>query len=710
MAKQTTELRAAPSVEEVSRPNLRLVEPEVQKPVALQGPYSQERFRRDAEEELSEVRDALLTYRHANIDSRWNDAWQMKEGDEGFEPLYAYQGVIPTKEGYRQAEVSKALLANRLLPPGEKFQYQSDSDQDDDAASAQYIVDRQLSPWGYDEIRKWVTDPVDWGTSFLMYGWERKHVNSRVIDRVGERMDGSKAIHRKVRPVITERPYIKCVDPTRIITDPFCEQPSQSPYTAMIDMVSPRWVSEKVRIGEFAPSAPRLAEDDVGNGVGSRLLDNLQTGRLSDQAGRSWQSGLPRKLQPLALLTWWTNDGWEFKMIGDQIVSARPNPFGETPILSLKMDGKTGEMYGTPLLMSIKELLRVINDLTSMHIDNIHLLLNDMILMTEDVEDDFNQSDFAPGGQIVLPDIGEDKVRRLNLGNERIPEQIVAAIEYYRGLAKQATGVQDELQGITRQRSASGIQTLRDQAAIRTIEYRIQQYEAPFIQLFETLYNLNQQYLSETQSTRLIKRGRRVFRRHSGEVFQQPIRVRVLHGNQIEDPSVRQTKAMAKYAALSADPMVDKQKLLLDIERAEGSINPESILADPRKTESEIKEEFQEFLATGFTPPVRPTDDHEFILMVWQNFMATPAFLGDPTTGEGGLPPELRVDAQIFVEQHMAYVKEQQEAMAAQAQTSINEDQFVDRAEANSPVPAQEDRTEAKFNRAEQGAEVAQLA
>jgi len=608
-----------------------------------------------SEEDLKAAKKRLLhlfrmykEWRETNQEHVWDMIYDAYHGIPLWDAFpYGAQYII--REVFRQIESLKPQVADIILPDDSLFEYKASVEgSEDDALAATAIVHQHLEVLNLrEQIQKWLDAAVQWGTSYLRYGWDTFEHTKRKITRAHSEEEGD-FWQRDTEEVLVDGPVLEHLNHWKVYTDPFEEDLRDSPVVFVREIVSGTFLKTEIKEERFDFRATKKLINEGGEGR------QLSLGNVSPE--RSFQNEddeLLAKFDDIGefeLLTCYTNDGWIYTIVQDEIVQAQENPFGKVPILTLRNYPQLDEHYGTSEAEVIMGDQRLLNDIASMWVDGIHLTENPFWLVKSSERKNFGITTFKPGGVAYLDELNGVIPLPVNPTTFNLTNAM--------GTVKQnmqlATGITNEITGSSSQRTATGIVRLQDAAGVR-IRHKVRLFIPAFKELYRILYNLESDFLDDEVAVQIAgEKGDSAFELFGPDKFQQSVDVEVSVAPNMATPQERQNKWVGLWQQIGQDQRFNFEPVALEMLRAYDVKNPRRAIANPAHSQEDALAEAQQFLSTGVYPLVRPTDNHEIHLQIMQFVEALPLFQE--------MEPTLQGNHENHKQEHLGFLQQQQGA------------------------------------------------
>ena len=561
-------------------------------------------------------------WRERNMEPMWEKSFKAYRGDVP-EYWYPYQSIYIMKEVFRQIESLKPLIAQIMWPEGHKFEFEPKLEmRTPDALAATNIVHDQFVRFDLDkEIIKWMDQTWIWGVSYIKYGWTQYRQNKHKIDSLHAKVDQPQWKHETTE-VLEEAPHLEWLNHWKVYTDPFVEELKDSPVVFIREVVTGSYLKTMVREGVFDAGEVKEAFEHVAGAYNKELKDFQRAiGYDSDELDGIDDIG------EFEILTCYTNDGWEYTLLGDKhLVQGRRNPFNTAPILTLRDHPQAGEHYGLSepwVLMHDQDFL---NDLTSLWMDSHHYTSQPGWLVRKDQQKNWDYTEFRPGMSVFLDDISEAAVRPMPV-NPTSPD-LAGAFMLIKNNMELTTGITKEVTGSgSSTETATGIVRLQNAAGAR-VNHKIKQLCPVFRELYRVLYDLNARFLDSDLTVRLAgKDGLHSFQTFAPSVFEPDVDVNIILPPGLESAQERQAKYMRWWQMFGMDPRVDPEPAFIEMQRAFGFQDPQAMWIPFEQTAQSAMEDIQEHMITGLIRPATAHDNHMLHMQLLQMYMATPNFM-----------------------------------------------------------------------------------
>ncbi len=629
--------------------------------------------------------DQYRAYREQYVEPVWEEAYRSYHGvpPENNSP---YGSCYPLKETFRQLETLKPQLAAQLLPEGKLFTYRpwsaNNPDEEDRTLAATGIVHYHIRKFRLKpELFKWLEGSTMWGVSYLMYGWQKFRHTRRKIGKVVTR-EGKTAWERKTEEISEEGPMLRWLDHWSVYTDWREESLRDSPAVFVLDRVTAEYLKTLVKEGVLDALTVKKALEEPG-GRATEANDKVESLRSRDESSQD----APNEEGEYELVTAYTNDNWVYSIIGGKHVArCQYNHLNRVPILTLRNYPQAGQHYGLGEPQIIMWDQALLNDTTSMLVDGAHYTLNPMMKVHRNAQKDWKSVAYKPGAAVFLDDLGMVEPMPV----QPVVTQLMELANFQRRNMQLTTGQTDELQGVTRHRTAGGIKLLQDAAGMR-VNYKISMFAPAFEELYTTLYDLEARFLSDEVAVRIEGAdGKEFAGRYGPEAFETAdIDVEVELPPEATTPETRQQKAIALYQLVAQDPRFKFEPLAAELLRSFDIKHPGRVMSNSLSETQSIQADIEGHMATGIMREAMPSDRHDIAIPALQMYTASPTFQG--------LPPEWQETAIRRLTQHQqaqAMITGQMQENAQTGQGEMN----------NTQAPGSDAMTEATFANGNMGA------
>lgn len=620
-------------------------------------------------------------WRESNQEPIWDriyDSYHGLSDDNNF----PYASNYKIRETFRQIETLKPQISDLLLPDDNLFEYKSTSDANiDDALAATSIVHQHIETHKLrGAIQGWLDDAIQWGTSYLEFGWSEYEDLERVIAIEHDiQDDGSKQWKRNSSIQVKEGPKLRHLNHWQVYTDPFTEDLRDSPYVFVRKIVSGTWCKQKIVEGHFDKKVVQKLLSDTKGGRPNQTRGNLNAAAAHDMLDEDIRN--IQDNSEFELLTCYTNNGWVYSVLQDVIVRAQENPYDRAPILTLRNYPQTGEHYGISEAEVIYGDQMLVDDMASMWVDTVHTTLNPAWIVDATERKNWSITSMRPGAVAYFNNIENIKPVPVTPTTFEIQNSMGFALQRM----QLGTGVTDETSGSSKQRTASGIARLQDAAGVR-IRHKVKYFGPVFGELYRIIYNLEGQFLDEEVAVRLEgDEATDSFKVFSPLVFSGQVDVQVVTPNTLTSPQERQSKWASLWQLIGQDPRFDWESVALELLRAYEIKRPRRAIANPARIQEDALSEVKNFLQSGVYPPTKAYDSHQTHIDMMDMIESTDIF--------STLPPVFQQNHMYHKQEHMFYVQQQQQAAGQLAQ--------VDTTGGGDEADL---RTEAQFGNAQTGA------
>jgi hypothetical protein len=621
------------------------------------------------------------------IETIWDACYRAYRGYKPDKGPYEFIYVI--REIFRQIETLKPQLYEQFFESAELFEYQAEEPGfEEQAKGATAIVRRQIRYRKLErELRRWIDNAILYGTSFMVAYWKTFAIRKLKMSASYDVEAKETWWDRETEERFEEGPTIEAIPPWRVYAHPDIEDPRESPVVFITDVVSASALKTFVRAGYMDRAAVKKAAEE-SNAAGASGEDR-QNQHLTSHP---WFEDDKNLDESHALLTCWTNDGWEYVILDRKwIVRARRSDFPMPSILTLKNYPQQDELWGLPEPLQMLDDQNLLNDMMGLYVTGIHMTITPMVkAFGGDAAKKWKNIVFRPGGSVNL-EAGEDIVP-LNLTPHVLQLPTVAG--FIMRNMKVSSGLTDELSGISgSKKTATEHVSLREAASAR-MRYKVVTFAPAFVEVFELLYQMNALYLDEDQAIRLGGQGgAAAFKFVRPDVFLPRVSVVVKLANNIEVGAEASLKWMNVYARVGQDPMVNREKIIERIFKALGEKDTKIFLSDPILSMSDALLENDKVMAYGILDLPKANDDHQQHYKIHMLAMQTDMFKQLPDLWQQAMIRHMTAHQEYL----SAQMKQSQMAQQAGGGGELGQD-------SGSPVPATDIQTEALFDNGAQGA------
>lgn len=664
---------------ELEAPAVELEEPVETPPLAKEC-----RNEENAKATVTRLLDTLrqyASYRTENVEEIWDAC---KRAYEGWAPDdYPWQRAYIIREIFRQIETLKPQCYLHLFgaDPNLMFQFTGRvPDMDEHMAAATSIVHKQLNTGGgkaVDAMTQWVDSALMYGVGYCYAGWEtlkRTRLKiSKMHTPVKDEDRSETWWQRKTEDVERGLPFVRNLTPWQVWTHPKVRDPNDSPVFFFRDDVTPAHLKTLVRDGYLDRDAVKRCAEMAGS-RGSTEQSKAETDpefAFYDAFGDD----------PIQMLTCWTNDGWEYVILNEEVLArAYPERPAVRCLINYPQDDRH---YGFPEPFVILDDQNLLNDFMGMWVEGVHFTMSPMVKGPADAVQAWQRATIQPGGWVQVDN--PDRLQPVQMNPSVLDMPGIA--NFILGNAQVSTGVTPEWSGTgSRTRTATQHVDMRQAAGVR-LTGKMTAWQRPLGALYMDLYLLNQRYLNAEEFIRFEGRGGgTMWKRVGPEVFElenDAIEVDVRVAGQIDIGPDAAARWQTLLQQAANDPTVDRRKLWEQVFRAHGVSRPRHYFVDPAVAEQDAMNETSQAFTLGYVDVPRPGEDHQTHLMIHMQALQTMS------------PPASLVQ---HAATHMQYLKAQQRAQAAAAGAAQGPQ------ESGSPVPAQDGRTEALFQNGPRGA------
>ena len=593
---------------------------------------------------LTNVKNKYATWRRNNKEPVWDLVDQVLAG---IPPLdnFPYFSSYVDMELFKQNETMKPIFVDMMFPrDGPWFRYESEDPEDADRASAAEAIVRKLLRRNNlkPELLKWGSEFLTWGNSVLLWGWGEYESIARKVRALGLK---NNAWDEESMELSKEGPVLEYIHHLSFYTDPFVEDPRYSPFCFADRIVTGSYLKTEVRENRYDARAVRdlIRNKKAGGVAGTTSKVDYDLQEMLDLIP---DDGEYRETRC------WSNNGWSYAYIDDAVlVRATENPFGLAPLLCLKNYPRPGEYYGKGEPEISIGNFRQLHDVTSLYFDAVHLGNMPMFKGRKSASADIRNIKFMPG-EVALLDNLDDLTPMESMG--KAAEISAVRMDIKRDL-QNTSGVTDEVAGSgSEQRTATGIVRLQNAATSR-IMYKVTTNLPVFEELYEILYNLAAQFLSDEIKVKFSGADGLMVADFvdPAEAFEPSISVEIEVGPGVTAREQRLMQFQQLAQMWSQDPRVDFRPIFLKGMRDFGFANPDRLWVNPVQVQHDVLKAIEQHRTSGIMYDAGPADNHMMWVQMLQMYMDGEDFRAMPMT------------AQQFVmarmQQHMAYLGLQQE-------------------------------------------------
>lgn len=560
------------------------------------------------------------------------------------------------------------------------------------AKAATAIVRDQVQRYGsIAEGRLAIENMVDHGVGYLTPIWSRfKRVATKIDnyfagDGTGERWD------KETSEVIENGPQLKHINPFNIFVNPHVREAKDSDAVFVTEGMSDSAIKTMVHSDYYDSGA---AEECINAGMNEyRDTDNGN----SSNSGDDFVVGVEDRLH--LIVTMWAN-GYEFVVgDGDHLLRVAKLPEGKIPVITLGLYQMDGEHYGEGLPSKLASLQRVVNQLATWKQQQTGFAANPVLLLKNGTtaERDFKRLKLKPGDTLGVNNMEDAKY--LEFPRE-VVELLESTIGFYQNAQKNETGINDRFSGQGENTGTATLGMSLIKAATDRIQYKVDCLVPQFQECFQWMYNLNARHLDHTYTARVDgKDGVEYLEHYPPTVFAPDVDQEVVLGSPSGPEQVNMWGTVLKFLTgmpgLDLLPVADKLLLaggMTDAEVAATHVSGPNAQGDAL---AEVKQ----WVETGLMPEAKPSDNHQIHVELKTLVMQSPQFMA--------APPQWQQSFKGNVATHMAFLQQQQQAMAAQSQMAL-----VERGKGDGPGGGESaankkgnDKANGMFNMGERGAQ-----
>lgn len=556
-----------------------------------------------------------------------------------FEPVWnliyeAYNGVPPLdsaphqtvyvdREPFRQVEALKPMVCDIITPDDREWcRYEAQSEAGEAAAAAATeIIRHRIDVFRLDkEIHKWRDAAIQWGTSFLRYGWCNFVKEDRKIALFHGKGD---AWDRESVEVSRSGPFLEQLPIWSVYADPKIEDPRSSPFVFVEKVVSASYLKTQIREGNYDANTIRNAikEGQLGR---SRAND---TGFWNEHGERDTEFLLDELDGDAECkeLVCYANNGWVYVLLDEKhLVHANRGEFRRAPILTLKTYPAEGQLYGTSCIETILGAYRHLMDIDSLSMDALRLTTMPVLKARKSEANNLRRFVYGSGAVLELEDLaGVEPLSTIN----HLPD-LQGAREAKKFDMQLASGATKDITGIGASHpTAIGVTKLQQAGMVR-IEHLARLMMPSFAELYDVLYQLHQRYLDENVSLKLPDTdGMRKWQSYGPEVFATNVDVRIEVAPTMVTRETIQQQGNLIWPMISQDPRVDAKPIFLKWMRSYGMKNPDRLWVSAVTTQNDVAEAIRQHRATGLMDPAKPSDDHALWIQLLSPYIQSQEFV-----------------------------------------------------------------------------------
>lgn len=570
-----------------------------------------------------------------------------------------YQTIYVLKELFKQFHIVEPLVRKQLLGGDELFEYEAQHPgQEDDMAAATAIVHYQLRKYKIDrELQKAINIALLKGTSYLAPTWRKfVHKQWKPFPLQDPLKDNQEWFKRRVDEVTQGSPWLEFVPPEEVYSDGRVEDCRDSKYCFVQKIVSLAELKTLVREGWIDGKETAKLDPNGSTAAIDATYDKMRAdGALWYDSGLDAQDEDPLH----ELLICWSNSGDEYVLLDPSgsskgtLVRAMPLPKNEIPLLPLRNYSPVGRHWGIPELWPIVEDQRLLNDLTSMWADSVHLDNAGLWYANPDGQKALMGFNFRPGGVIRVNKM--DDVRRVETSN--VPSQLGENIMMLRQFMQSVTRATDTLGGTAPNVGTATMGTKLQNAASEGIADKVTNFAPIFGEAYQWMYQLNAMYLDKRVKFRVEGTdGTNSFMNVGPNVFGGDPDCRVKLADLLETSPEKVNALMTVSKVVLGNPLVNQSLFLEDLFRALGKKKPKMYLNNPATAQTDAQQEYEDWLGTGAINDPNPNEDVMTHLRLHQTQSGTIEFHSVPDEWQSVFMRHIAITA--------GYVQKMQEAQA----------------------------------------------
>lgn len=528
------------------------------------------------------------------------------------------------------------------------------------AKAATAIAKDQMQRYGsHAEVRMAIENMVDHGVGYVTPVWSRfKRVATKMTDfHAG---DGTGAVwDKETSEIIENGPQLKHIHPKFIFTNPYTREVKNSDAVFIPEGMSPAAMKTMVRSDYYDAHATQACieamhatyrDSDYGYDVGEGDDDLLLHG--GDDALHE-------------VVTVWMNGNEYVIADGEFLLRAAKLPEGKIPVITFGLYQMDGEHYGEGLPSKLASLQRVVNQLTTYKVSQTGFAANPVLLLKNgtNAERDFKNLKIRPGTTLGVNNIEDAKYLQYPHGAIETCDE---AIGFFQNAQKNETGINDRFSG---QGDNTGTATLGMsliKAATDRVQYKVDCLQPQFQECAQWVYNLDARHLDHTYTARVAGQdGVEYLEHYPPSVFAPDVDQEVALGSPSGPEQVNMWGTILKFLmgmpGFDLLPVGDKLLLAGGMTDAEVANCHQS----GPNAQGDALAEVKQLMETGLIREAKPSDNHQVHVELKSMVMQTPPFMA--------LPPQWQLALQSNVATHLAFLQQQQAAMAQQSQMALTE-------------------------------------
>ncbi len=530
------------------------------------------------------------------------------------------------------------------------------------ARAATAIVRDQVQRYGsIAEGRLAIENMVDHGVGYLTPVWSRfkrtptKIDNFWAGDGTGERWE------KETHEVIENGPQLKHINPFNIFVNPHVREAKDSDAVFVTEGMSDSALKTMVREDYYDPQAT----EECINAM-QAMYRSSENGNDSIE-GDDFIVGVEDQLH--LVVTVWMN-GYEIVVVDEKhLLRVAKLPDGKIPVVTLGLYQMDGEHYGEGLPSKLASLQRVVNQIATWKMTQTGFAANPVLLLKNGTtaERDYKNMKLKPGATLGLNNMEDAKY--LEFPNQ-VVEMLESTIGFFQNAQKNETGINDRFSGQGENTGTATLGMSLIKAATDRIQYKVDCLAPQFQECFQWLYNLNARNLDAPYAVRVAGTdGVEYVDHYPPTVFAPDVDQEVALGSPSGPEQVNMWGAILKFLmgmpGFDLTPVGDKLLLAGGMTDAE----VKSAHVSGPNAQGDAMEEVKVWMETGFMPQAKPSDNHQVHFELKSALMQTPDYLARPQWHN------------IYVgnvADHMAFLQQQQAAMAQQSQMSLVENKKGD--------------------------------
>ena len=550
--------------------------------------------------------EAYADYRKQNIEPTWMACYDAYRG-EAPQKKSPYQSMYVLREVFRTIETQIPILLNGIFGEDRLFVYNPvDEEGIGSAHNKTEIIHRQLTDNNlYAQLHRFFMTAPKYGNSYLMYGWSSWLKNEAKLTKVGTDARKKKStFSRHITEVKYDAPFLRSVSPWKIYTDPRVPCLRESPMCFYRTECSDEYLLSEARQGRMDPTIVNRIIKQAKDVKIEDLHQSDVEARLDHSENRSLNPGNRHEL-----ILGWTNNGWEYAVVNrTEVVKARPNMFGEAPILDIQNYPQEDEHYGISEIELILTEHALLTEVGSMLIDTAHYEHNPMFVLHPEVFRKWQYASFRPGGRIPATNPEHVKMLQVNQGST---QALMGLLNYIESKSEKGTSMTPEVTGQgSAHRTSTGLRALQSAATARQ-DLKLTLWKPTLIYGGQRIHDMNQAFLQTEEAMRIKgPNGKWTFGKYGPENFAGKVTTDVTLKASQEPKEMVRNAMLSLYNTFAGDPEVNLTRLKQTIFKKFDFVDPEKMVVNPMDGKFEALYENEVFKMHGVIGKVVPNENH----------------------------------------------------------------------------------------------------